>query len=120
MGLRTELKEKLANGTFAGGKAVGTHQIAEAQQKKNEILRNALKIGKSHVVGEAFDQDLQEERKKQRIEDRNKEKSLEERLDDLTKHPLARDKKDEEEKKREDRERKDRRDDTHDRERDRR
>jgi len=92
--LRTELKEKLANGTFAGGKAVGTHQVAEAQQRKNEILRNALKIGKAHVVGEAFDQELQEERKKTRIEERNKELTLEERLDDLTKHPLARDKRD--------------------------
>lgn len=58
-------------------KAVGTHQVAEAQQRKNEILRNALKIGKSHVVGEAFDQELQEERKKARIEERNKERTLE-------------------------------------------
>lgn len=115
--LREDLKKKLEDGTFSGAQSLGSHQVAAAQLRKNEILRNALKIGKTHVVGEAFDQELQEEKRQQRIEERNKDRSLEERLDDLVKHPLARDRKREDRDRRQDRDR-DRTRDRRDRDRD--
>merc|ERR1711981_1288810 len=46
--------------------------------KKNELMRKALNIGTKHVVGESFNQDLQDEKKM----------TAEDKLEKLERHPL--------------------------------
>jgi len=91
--LREELRRKVAMGESLGEeKNKDSHMIAALQHEKNEIFRRALNISKEHKRGQGFDQTLQEEKKEQRVQDRlaDTEKTVEEQLEELDRHPLAR------------------------------
>jgi len=91
--LREELRRKVAMGESLGEeKNKDSHMIAALQHEKNEIFRRALNISKEHKRGQGFDQTLQDEKKEQRIQDRlaDTEKTVEEKLEELERHPLAR------------------------------
>ncbi|KAJ3300481.1 RNA-splicing factor [Borealophlyctis nickersoniae] len=49
------------------------HQLAEAKEKKNAEMQRAFGIGSDFVEGAAFDRELQEEKKQERIEKRAQE-----------------------------------------------
>lgn len=91
--LRKELRRKVAMGQSLGEeKNKDSHMIAALQHEKNEIFRQALNISKDHKRGQGFDQTLQEEQKDKRIQERlaDTEKTVEEKLAELERHPLAR------------------------------
>merc|ERR1711865_209351 len=59
--------------------AKSSYAIAEAQAKKNRAFEAAMGISKDYEVGQAFDQDLQDERKQERMEQRERDQELKER-----------------------------------------
>merc|ERR1712166_1697057 len=68
--IRKQLAEQGESAKQDDVKAKSSHAIAEAQNKKNLAFEAAMGISKNYAVGEAFDQDLQEQKKQERIEQR--------------------------------------------------
>eukprot|EP00494_Astrolonche_serrata_P027549 UN27812 len=90
--LRNRLNERIKQGLSLDedNQLSNSHQIADAQHKKNELLRKALNLKADHKVGDAFNQELQQEKKVERQRQREQETTVEERLENLNKHPLNR------------------------------
>jgi len=68
------LRQKLLKEDVARGpgplKPHESHEIAAMKLKENEKFRNALKVNGSYVEGQAFDRELQAQRKAQAMEER--------------------------------------------------
>ena len=98
-----------------GGRSEGTHESAFRQERKNSALESALGIDKGrHETGAAFDRDLQEQKKQERIkareerekEERKRRKKEKKRRKKEAKKEKKRRKKREKERKKEERRRK--------------
>jgi len=90
---RNVLKAQLEAGTFIvedPKKQRAKHEDAMDRMKKNLTMKKALGIGEDHVHGRAFDQDLQESERRERIQRREAEMTLEEKLSNYNKNYLDR------------------------------
>merc|ERR1712195_353102 len=77
-----EIRKQLAEaGDDGKGAAAGksSHAVAQAQVKKNLAFEAAMGISRDYEAGQAFDQDLQEERKAERIQQREHDQEKRER-----------------------------------------
>ena len=45
-----------------------THAVADRKNRQMEVMAHALRVGEDHKEGEAFDRELQEQKKRERIE----------------------------------------------------
>lgn len=65
--LRKRLEREAESSINRTDRPTETHEIAERKEEEIRRLRNAFGLGDSFVPGEAFDQDLQEQRKIERM-----------------------------------------------------
>lgn len=73
-------EEMLSRKEERTGKLKESHEIWAAKAKEDKRLREAFGIDESHQVGKAFDQDLQEKEKEERMAVRNAKMKPEERI----------------------------------------
>jgi len=93
---REELQAQLEAGTFQveppknKKNEKDKHDLAMDRMKKNLTMKKALGISEDHVHGRAFDQDLQEAERRDRIARREKEMDLEEKIKSYDRNYLDR------------------------------
>jgi len=71
--IRKQLSSVAGAGGASGSKQLSSHEIAARQQKKNAAMADALGVSEHQRPGEAFDEDLQEEKKQTRMERQQRE-----------------------------------------------
>ncbi|ORY90522.1 hypothetical protein BCR43DRAFT_464467 [Syncephalastrum racemosum] len=52
-----------------------THQRSEAKERENQKMRNALRVSSTYVEGQAFDRELQEQRRLERLAQREEQEA---------------------------------------------
>lgn len=90
---RKVLQAQLEAGTFVveeRKKDIKKHEDAMDRMKKNMTMKKALGIGEDHVHGRAFDQDLQESERRERIAKREAEMTIQEKLEEYNRSYLDR------------------------------
>jgi len=82
-------RDELSNSNIKSKKIEGSHQKTQKKKEQTVIFKKALKIRDDYVTGSAFDQELQNKLKEERIQQRIEKELEKERLKELEDRKIA-------------------------------